>query len=117
MKFLEQLRSRQPGSTVAYHLEGLLDANEKIHSWIVKLGEIPEEDRAVQAETITLLQVEIYSHLAFHLKELRKPLQRLESAIYKQLEKIEDEGSGSIGRDVEEVQVNSRRSKKRLPSK
>lgn len=87
MKFLEKLREREPGSDVAFHLEGLLEASEKVRSLLGDLGEVAEEDREIQARKLTLLQVEIYSHLGYHLKELRRPLRRLESRSYRELEK------------------------------
>jgi hypothetical protein len=92
MKFLSKLREEDPSSAAAYHLEGLLEAQDNIRSLLAKLDKGSALDPEGTAETLTYLQVEIYSHLAYHMKELRRPLKRLIDAAYKDLPDIEEEG-------------------------
>jgi len=93
MNFLEKLRNDDPSSPVAYHLEGLLESQENIRSLLGKLSADSPLDPENAAEITTLLQVEIFTHLAFHMKELSRPLGRLIEAAYKDLPGIgEEEG-------------------------
>lgn len=89
MKFLKRLREENPSSEIAFHLEGILDAHDKIRAHIEKLGEASQLSDETGAEAITNLQIEIYSHLAYHMKQLHRPLLRLEKKIYKNLEDSE----------------------------
>lgn len=93
MKFIKKLREEDPSSVVAYHLEGMLEAQESIRAFIVKLSEDSAPDPESTAETLAYLQVEIYDHLVYHMKELRRPFKRLVEAAFKDLPDIsEDEG-------------------------
>lgn len=93
MNFLNKLREAEPSSATAYHLEGLLESYETIRALLDKLGDATLDAEGT-AETLTYLQVEIYAHLAYHLKELRRPLKKLILAAYKHLPDIgEAEGS------------------------
>lgn len=82
MKFLDALREEEPSSEVAFHLEGLLDASEKIRSWLAALSPAPDPEPERKAEILTYLQVEIYSHLLYHVKELESPFQAPVLAAY-----------------------------------
>lgn len=86
MKFLAKLRQKNPSSAAAYHLEGILEAHDNIRALLTKLDE--DADPESNAEAISYLQVEIYSHLAYHMKELRRPLKRLIDAAYRDLPDI-----------------------------
>jgi len=81
MKFLKTLKEKDPSSSVVYHLEGLLEAARNIEDWLVKLGDLPELNQEDTATTIVSLEVEIYDHLLYHMKELRHPLRRLRNDI------------------------------------
>jgi hypothetical protein len=87
VRFLEKLREKDASSAVAFHLEGLLDAADNVRALLSKLGEVSELNPESLAETISSLEVEVYSHLGYHMKELRYPLQRFRRAIYKKLER------------------------------
>lgn len=82
MSFFQQLRAREPGSAVAYHLEEILEIEGKIRAHLQKLDAVFGVDRDSTAETLVYLQVEIYDHLGYHLKELRKPLGRMISGMF-----------------------------------
>ncbi|MFY9824606.1 MAG: hypothetical protein WAM82_24730 [Thermoanaerobaculia bacterium] len=92
MEFLVELRKKNPSSAVAYHLEGLLESHENIRHLLAKLGE-SASDLESTAETLTHLQVEIYTHLAYHMKELRRPFKLLLASAYKAIPDIAEENS------------------------
>ncbi len=91
MSFFRQLRQKDPSSAVAFHLEGVLEAADHIRSHLAKLdrqfGNAPD----VASDALVELQVELYSHLVHHLKELRKPLERLISTEYAKLPDVDIE--------------------------
>lgn len=89
MRFLEKLREQDASSAVAYHLEGILEAAGNVRNLMDKIGEAWGLDTESAAETITYLQVEIYSHLSYHLKELRRPLRQLEKSVYSEIKEQE----------------------------
>lgn len=89
MSFFSQLREKDPSSAVAFHLEGVLDADERIRAHLAKLDQHFRRDPDAAADTLVDLQVELYSHLAHHLKELRKPLEALISGEYAKLPDID----------------------------
>ena len=92
MDFLKKLREEEPSSVVAYHLEGLLEAHDNVRSLLEKLG-AGSASAESWAETLAYLQLEIYTHLAYHMKELRRPLKRLVDAAHRELPDLgEDEG-------------------------
>ncbi len=90
MRFLEEIRKKDASSAVAFHLEGLLEAAENVRALLAKLDGVPEVDQDSIAETITYLQVEIYSHLAYHMKKLRRPLRRLEKEAYRESRALDE---------------------------
>ncbi|MFY9824700.1 MAG: hypothetical protein WAM82_25205 [Thermoanaerobaculia bacterium] len=94
MEFLVKLRKEDPSSAVAYHLEGLLESNENIKSWLIKLGEA-DPDLESTSETLAYLQVEIYTHLTYRMKGLRRPFKRLLASAYKSIPDIAREDAES----------------------
>jgi len=91
VEFLSELRDKNPSSTIAYHLEGLLEAQDNIRSLLERLGAIQALDTESRMKTLTYLQVEIYTHLAYHMKELRRPLKGLIDATYQEAPDIEQD--------------------------
>ncbi|HBL29382.1 MAG TPA: hypothetical protein DD490_21325 [Acidobacteria bacterium] len=87
MTFLQQLLEKDSSSPVAFHLSGLLEAGESIRAHLLGLDALAEGDRDQYADKLADLQIELYSHLAYHLKELRNPLKRLVDAAYRHDEK------------------------------
>lgn len=89
--FLKALRREEPGSPVAYHLEGLLEATERIRQDLARLDAAVDLDAEELAGRMVDLQVEIFDHMGYHMKELRRPLSRLISKAYRDLERLERE--------------------------
>jgi hypothetical protein len=74
MTFLESLRTKNRSSPVAYHLDGLLEAFDRIRSRLANLDSAANPTTI--AENLSYLQVEL-SHLGYHIRELRRPFKRL----------------------------------------
>jgi len=91
MSFLKALRKENPSSPVAYHLEGLLEATERIRWHLAYLDAAVDIDPEGLAGRMVDLQVEIFDHMGYHMKELRHPFARLISKAYRDLERRERE--------------------------
>lgn len=91
MSFFSQLREKDPSSAVAFHLEGVLDADERLRAHLAKLDQHFGHNPDAAADALVDLQVELYSHLVHHLKELRRPLEALISGEYAKLPDIDPE--------------------------
>lgn len=89
MRFLRFLRQEDPTSSVAFHLEGLLEVQERIRLKLENLD--PHFGDENFARALTELQIEIYSHLAFHLKELRGPFKNIVGRAYEGLPELDEE--------------------------
>ena len=85
MKFLKRLRSLDPGHPVAYHLEGLLEAESRIRSLLVSIGRAAPGS-PVEAELISLIEAEVLQHVGYHLAKLKRPYARLVRDVYRNLE-------------------------------
>lgn len=91
MSFFDSLRSVDPASPVAFHLEGLIDASDRIRRHIELLDQLFCGEAEPAAEVLVQLNEEIYTHLRHHLKHLRGPLQELVDTMY---QKISDPPDG-----------------------
>jgi hypothetical protein len=83
---------------LAYHLNGLIEADGEIKRLARTLNSVCGKNVRKTAEALSLLEFEIYEHLAYHLKGLRKPLSRLRTSAYKALE--EQEGPSTEEEDL-----------------
>lgn len=91
MSFLKALRLQDPSSPVAYHLEGLVEAAERIRWHLGYLDAAVGLDPEGLARRMVDLQVEIFDHMGYHMKELRRPFARLISKAFRDLERLEHE--------------------------
>lgn len=90
---LRNMESREDLEEFVYHLKGLVEASETISLQASALDEALSQDDERAADILGRLRAEIYTHLTYHLKELRRPFLRLE----KNLDKEEREGEpGSL---------------------
>ncbi|NJL28107.1 MAG: hypothetical protein HC897_09510 [Thermoanaerobaculia bacterium] len=106
MKFFEKLRASDPSSAVAYHLEGFLEGCENLRALLEGLDTAYGTNPELAAEKLTHLQVEIYAHQIYHLKQLRQPLKRLIKAAYEQIPDIDpDEPADFLERHAEDDPV------------
>ena len=74
-----------------YHARGLLETHDKLVSLLNTLNETFDTDVEKAAETLSLIEVEIFDHLGYHRTEIRRPLAALARRTYKALEKSDEE--------------------------
>ena len=89
--FLKSLREKDPSGPIAYHLEGLLEAMERTRTQMAQVDEALDLDPEELAGRLVDLQIEIFDHIGYHMKQLRRPFQRLIDAAYKELPDLEEE--------------------------
>lgn len=107
--FLKSLREKDPSSLIAYHLEGLMEAMERTRAQMAQVDEAVDLDPEELAERLIDLQIEIFDHLGYHMKQLRRPLQRLIDTAYKDFPDIsEDEAIESLQTKLEGNRVKPR---------
>jgi len=89
MKTLATLEAKEEIEDVVFHLKGLVEATQEIAAQIELLDETIDNDLDRAAGAMGALEAEIYTHLAYHMKELRKPFRRLFRAMCSELDKQE----------------------------
>jgi|SRR5690349_19388420 len=90
--FLKSLREKDPSSPVAYHLEGLLEAVDRVRTQVDQIEAAVDGNPEELAGRMVSLQTEIFDHMGYHMKQLRRPFQRLIDAAYKNIPDLgEDE--------------------------
>lgn len=92
---LDNLDSKKDLEDVLYHFRGLLEAAEEIRSKIQLVDQSIDEDLERATDSMGRLQAEIYTHLAYHMKELRQPFARWFRLSCKVLEKTEKEAESA----------------------
>lgn len=65
-----------------YHIKGIVEAAENVADLTAQLNDTYRRDAETYAKTSSLLEVEALEHLGYHVKQLRKPLRRLERSAY-----------------------------------
>jgi hypothetical protein len=78
---LPSLESKKELADVAFHLTGFAEAAEEIISQMIILDATIDSDLGRATDAMGALEAEIYTHLAYHVKELRKPFSRLFRAL------------------------------------
>lgn len=73
-----------------YHIRGIVEATENVIDLVANLNAAYERDADMFATTTSRLEVEALDHLGYHVKELRKPLRRLQRDAYARLETNEN---------------------------
>jgi len=95
MKPSKPLASPARRRAVDYHLDGLIEAGEAIKNYVESLRSASDHDLNKIADALSELEIEIYFHLRYHMKELRKPFKLLHDAAYRQLDEREAKNRGS----------------------
>jgi hypothetical protein len=72
-----------------YHLDGLLEAAALARQQARNLKAHLDTDLEKTAEVLSKLDVEIFFHLDYHLKHLRRPFRRLHNLAYARLDEEE----------------------------
>jgi hypothetical protein len=60
-----------------YHLRGILEAGDVIREQAKALDQAFDIDTETAADILGRLRAELYFHLPYHMKELRKPFLRM----------------------------------------
>jgi hypothetical protein len=89
MKDSKRLLSPEAQREIEYHLNGLIEAAALVRRQARILTSHLENDVQKVAAALSQLEVEIFFHLDFHMKHLRRPLARLTNRAYVRLEKEE----------------------------
>jgi hypothetical protein len=85
------LEARKELDEVLFHLKGLVEAAQEITAQMQLLDATMDTDLDRATDAMGALEAEIYTHLAYHTKELRKPFTRLFRALCRKLDKQEKE--------------------------
>ena len=74
---LPNLASKSELEELVYHLKGFVEAAEVIRTQIELLDEKIDLDPEEATDAMGRLRAEIYTHLTYHMKEMRRPFLRL----------------------------------------
>jgi len=96
--FFKSLRDDDPSSPVAYHLEGLLEAIDRIRWHMAAIEAAVGLDPEELAGRMVDLQVEIFDHMGYHMKQLRRPFERHITRAYQDLERASSGAKQSTSR-------------------
>lgn len=72
-----QLDASDDVRAVKFHVRELVEIGETLRSLLRDLESAAESDPRVAADTFTRLDVEIFDHIGYHLKQVKKPLKKL----------------------------------------
>jgi hypothetical protein len=93
MRTLPKMEAKEETKEVAFHLKGLAEAVQEITAQMQLLDAAIDKDLERATDAMGALEAEIYTHLAYHMKELRRPFSRLFRALCRELEKQEKDPS------------------------
>jgi hypothetical protein len=68
-----------------YHISEIIDIRDRIASLVNDLDKNLKSDAVKVAAALTNLEVELFDHLAYHLRLIRVPLKRLSTTVYSRL--------------------------------
>lgn len=74
---LPNLTSKSELDELVYHLKGFVEAAEVIRAQIGVLDATIDSNPEAATDAMGRLRAEIYTHLAYHMKEMRRPFLRL----------------------------------------
>lgn len=83
---LPNLEAKEDHRELAYHLKGIVEASEVIRDQIELLDRTINSELEVAADAMGRLQAELYTHLTYHLKQLRRPFLKLSHSLSKELD-------------------------------
>lgn len=88
---LPSLEAKRELEELVYHFKGFVEAAEEISNQMKLLDTTIDDDLDRATDAMGRLEAEIYTHLAYHMKELRKPFKRLFRKLCKELETQEED--------------------------
>lgn len=81
------LEARKELEEFVYHLKGTIEAAEIIHAQMELLDRSINSDLEAATDVMGRLRAELYTHLTYHLKELKRPFLSLSHSLSQELEK------------------------------
>jgi len=69
-------------------LADIYEAASRYQELLAEWLSTPTEEKEKLAKNLVMLQIELYQHLSWHLRELNRPLEKLIKALYNTLEKV-----------------------------
>jgi hypothetical protein len=97
---IDRLEDDESLRAFRYHIRGIFEAVENVASLVTRLNDAYRHDADQYAETSSFLEVEALDHLGYHVKQLRKPLARLQRDAYAELAKSESNNKSRRTRSV-----------------
>lgn len=88
-----KLLSKEARIEILYHLDGLVEAGDLIKKHVRTLKVSLDKDLEKTAQSLTDLEIQVFFHLRYHMKHLRKPFKRLHKLAYDRLLKAERKGA------------------------
>jgi methionine synthase I (cobalamin-dependent) len=86
---LNNLDQKKELDEMVFHLKGVVEAAQEITAQMQLLDATIDDDLDRATDAMGALEAEIYTHLAYHTKELRKPFSRLFRSLCRELDKQE----------------------------
>jgi len=86
---LSNLEARSDIEEMVFHLKGLIEAAEEISTQAKLFDATLESDLEKATDVMGRLEAEIFTHLNFHMKELRGPFRKFFRTSCRQLEQAE----------------------------
>jgi hypothetical protein len=86
MNVVPNLENRNDIRDFVYHLKGVIEAAEVIHTQMELLDQSINSDLEIATDVMGRLRAELYTHLTYHLKELKRPFLELSHSLSKALD-------------------------------
>jgi hypothetical protein len=88
---LEQLAAAPELKDLVFHLRGLLESQNRISDLAAKLNLEFGRSEEKFGQTLANLEVEIFFHVKYHIRELRRPFELLVAPEYRLLADLDKE--------------------------
>jgi hypothetical protein len=82
---LPNLTAKKDLEELVYHFKGIIEAADVIRGQMELLDSAVDSDLERATDALGRLTAELYTHLPYHLKQLRRPFLRFSRSLYKDL--------------------------------
>lgn len=79
---LNRLERDESLRELRYHLKGIAEAADNVAAIVKRMNETYKRDADAYAKASTLLEVEVFDHLNYHVKKLQAPLRHVQRTAY-----------------------------------
>ena len=91
---LSCLEGQEELKDVLYHIQGILEVQGTLVDLLMRLDECWSRDKEEADEILGRLEVEIFFHLKYHIRELKQPFETLKGPGYTLQADLDDENTG-----------------------